>query len=176
MNCLFHYIRRAGPHAGPAPLLFFLCVFLLLLTPGFVVAQEQGTSAPQIADSILGVRIGAMLAEARAKLDPLGTHGGRDTREGGRKEAYALKETDYAHVALKTNRQGEVVWVSGFVRPDRELPFSAFGDLARAPGATDAEAIWNVETPGGGYRLVVKGQHGKARVVYLLSLATPPVQ
>ncbi len=173
MRHLLH-IRRAGPSCGPAPLPFLLCA-LLWLTPPFIVAREKETVA-RIADSVLGVKIGATLDEARAKLAPLGTHGGRDTREGGRKEAYALKETDYLHVAFKTNRRGEVVWVSGFVRPDREIPFSAFGDLSLAPGATDAEAIWNVGTPGGGYRLVVKGQNGKARVVYLLSLGTPPVQ
>ncbi len=173
MKHLLH-IRRAGPHAGPAPLPLFLCG-LLLLMPVFTVAQEEGTGA-RIADSVLGVRIGAPLDEARAKLDPLGTNGGRDTREGGRKEAYVLKETDYLHIAFKTNRQGEVVWISGFVRPGKEIPFSELGDLALAKDATDSQAIWNVQTAEGGYRLVAKGQNGRARVVYLLTLSTPPMQ
>jgi hypothetical protein len=36
--------------------------------------------------------------------------------------------------------------------------------------------MWNVATLARGYRLIAKGQSGKARVVYLLSLATAPVK
>ena len=66
-----------------------------------------------------------------------------------------------------------MVWVTGFVRPNEELPFSALGDTSLAVRATDSQAIWNVATPNGGYRLVAKGQNGRARVIYFLSLATP---
>ena len=50
------------------------------------------------------------------------------------------------------------------------------GNLSSAIGLTDSLAIWNIATSDGGYRLVAKGQNRKARVIYLLSLATPSVQ
>jgi hypothetical protein len=146
-------------------------MLIALLLPHIAVAQKRS----QVEDSILGVRIGATFNEARAQLDHIGTSAGRTTRDGGRKEAWNLRETDFSNIALKTDAKGNVVWVSGFLRPGREIPFDKLGELTLAKGATDSQAIWNVETPAGGYRLVAKGQNGKAGVVYLLSLATPPV-
>lgn len=170
---LLRLLRRAGPLTGPARFSFrglALSLPLLFLTLG------AGQKAPQsrATDSILGIRIGMSLEEVRAKLGPLGTAGGRATREGGRKEAWTLKRTDYSSIAFKTNPKGLVVWVTGFLRPGKEVPFSDLGDISRAFRATDSQAIWNVKTPDGGYRLVAKGQNGKARVTYLLSLAVPP--
>jgi hypothetical protein len=141
-----------------------------------VRATAQGGGA-KVLDSILGVRIGSSLEEAHAKLKGLGTVGGRATREGGRKEAWTLKGGEFTSVAYKTDASGRVVWLTGFVRPGREIPFSKLGDLARANGKDETEAAWTVESPGGGgYRLVAKGPGGRARVVYLLSLDAPPVR
>ena len=131
--------------------------------------QDAGT---RTIDSILGVGIGTSLEEARVKLGPLGTSGGRDTRDGGRKEQWNLKETEFSAIVYRTDAKGKVMWVSGFVRPGREIPFSKLGDPARAMGKSESEIAWNVETQAGGYRLVAKGPEGKARIVYLLSLAT----
>jgi hypothetical protein len=119
------------------------------------------------------------LEDARKKLEPLSIATDlRETDEGenerGTKRAWRMKGTDYTSVALKTNAKGRVVWVTGFVRPSKELLFSALGDTSLAVRATDSQAIWNVATPSGGYRLVAKGQNGKAGVIYLLSLATKP--
>jgi hypothetical protein len=147
--------------------------FVVIMTAVFLFAPaslSQGEAA-RIADSILGVKIGMSLTEARAKLEPLGTTGGRDTRDGGRKEQWNLKETEYSAIVYKTDAKGKVVWVTGFVRPGQEIPFAKLGDPERATGKNDSHISWNVETPAGGYRLVAKGPESKARVVYLLSLA-----
>jgi hypothetical protein len=169
LNSLFR-MNWASLSRGLAPLFFLTLVPLLLPHIGF--AQKR----PQVEDSILGVSIGSKFDEVRARLDHIGTSAGRTTRDGGRKEAWNLRETEFANIALKTDAKGNVVWVSGFLRPGKEIPFSRLGDLALAKGATESQAIWNVETPVGGYRLVAKGQSGKAGVVYLLSIATPPIQ
>lgn len=161
---------RAGFKVGPA----CLSALVILLLLGSAVAQKSKEA--RVINSILGVSIGSTLEETRAKLSPLGTGGGRDTRDGGRKEAWTLKGTDYATLAFKTDGKGKVVWVSAFARPGKEIPFSKLGDLSKAARAADSQAIWNVETPQGGYRLVAKGPNGKASVVYLLSLAFPEVQ
>jgi hypothetical protein len=121
--------------------------------------------------SILGVGIGATLEEARAALDPLGAVAGRETRSGGQKLAWTLEGSEFSSVALKTDRRGRVVWITGFVREGRSLPFTELGDLQTAHRASASQAIWNVPGPRGGYRLVAKGSEGLARVVYLLELA-----
>jgi hypothetical protein len=179
-SCL---IRQASSPAGLV-LPFFLC--LLFFASSMVLAQKG--KGKQVTNSILGVGIGASLVQAHAKLDRLSTHESRsmredetreeetEEREGGRKEAWTLKATDYTSVALQTDREGRVVWITGFLRPGKEIPFAKLGNLSSAIGLTDSRAIWTVATSDGGYRLVAKGQNGKARLIYLLSLATPPVQ
>jgi len=163
--------RKAGLRMRPACL--WSLVILLVLGPA---ALAQKSKDARVINSILGVSIGNTLEETRAKLTPLGTGGGRDTRDGGRKEAWTLKDTDYATLAFKTDRKVKVVWVSAFARPGKEVPFSRFGDLSKAARAADSQVIWNVGTPQGGYRLVAKGANGKASVVYLLSLTLPEMQ
>ena len=177
----FCLTQQAGSPAGPV-LPFFLC--LLFLASTMVLAQKG--DGKQVTNSILGVGIGASLDQAHAKLDRLSTREMRsmreareeeaEEREGGRKEAWTLKATDYTSVALQTDREGRVVWITGFLRPGKEIPFAKLGNLSSTIGLTDSLAIWNIATSDGGYRLVAKGQNRKASVIYLLSLATPPVQ
>jgi hypothetical protein len=165
-------IRRAGPLAGPAPSLATLLLALLLLLSPATAQQPR----ERVAASISGVNIGTNLDEAQPRLDRLGQSGGRATRDGGRKVAWQMKETEFSYLALRADKKGKIVWISGFLRPGKELPFSALGDLKLAQSMTASQAIWNVETPEGGYRLVAKGLNGKATVVYLLSLASPPIE
>lgn len=159
----------------------FVAAVSLILVGGFFMLARPATCGAQtggakVVDSILGIRIGSSLEEAHAKLKDLGTVGGRATREGGRKEAWTMKGGDFTSIAYKTDAAGRVVWLTGFVRPGKEIPFKQLGDLARATGKDANEAAWTVATPEGGYRLVAKGPNGKARVVYLLSLASPPIR
>jgi hypothetical protein len=149
-------------------------VLLMLLLTAAAAAQKSST--PTAIETLEGVGIGTTVDDARAKLSKLGTGDGRDTRDGGRKEAWTLRETDFASVAFKTNKAGRIVWVSAFVRPGREVSFSKLGDPAKATTLTKSQAIWNVSSPNGGYRLVAKGAEGKASVIYLLSLDFPEIQ
>ena len=146
-----------------------LLLLLLLAVPCF--AQKSST-----ASTLEGIGIGTTLQEARVVLTRIGSGGGRDTRDGGRKEAWTLKETDFASLAFKTNGKGKVVWISAFVRPGREIAFEKFGERSQATMLSESEAIWNVGSAQGGYRLVVKGDNGKASVAYLLSLARPEIK
>ena len=145
-------------------------LMLLLLT---ATAYAQETNA---INSLGGIGIGTSLDEARTILGRIGTGGGRDTREGGRKEAWTLNETEFTTIAFKTNRAGRIVWISAFVRAGKEVPFTKFGDPAKATSLSKSQAIWNVGNARGGYRLVAKGMEGKANVVYLLALDFPEMQ
>ena len=163
--------QKAGLRVRPACLYSLLVVLLAT----FAVPAQKSKETRAI-NSLLGVTIGSTLEEARSKLTPLGTGGGRDTRDGGRKEAWTLKGTDYANIAFKTDGKRRVVWVSAFVRPGKEIAFSKLGDLSKAAQAPGSQTVWNIETPQGGYRLVAKGANGKASVIYLLSLEFPKIQ
>jgi hypothetical protein len=144
-----------------------LLSLVLLVVP--VSAQKNAI------ETLNGIAIGTTLDDARSLLARIGAGGGRDTRDGGRKEAWTLKETDFATLAFKTNGAGHVVWISGFVRQAKEIPFERLGDLTKAETLTKSQVIWNVGNGRTGYRLVAKGAEGKASVVYLLSLDVPEI-
>lgn len=187
MNALGFQLSRTGSLRGPVRLFLLLLVFLAAS-----VGAAQKVERARVPDSILGVGIGSSLDQAHANLDRLRTRNARKAheesaaeeereeqeqqREGGRKEAWALRATNYATVALQADREGRVVWITGFVRPGKEISFARLGNLSAAAVATDKKAVWNVATPGGGYRVIAKGDNGKARVVSILSLASPPVE
>jgi len=159
-----------------------LLLALLFLTSSLLVAQQR--ARPRVIDSILGVGIGTSFDQAHAKLDHLRRSEKRDDteepeneeREGGHKEMWSLMATSFSSVALQTDREGRVVWITGFVRPAKAIPFATLGNISLATTVTDSRATWNVATPGGGYRLIARGKNGKALVISLLSLASPPVQ
>ena len=175
---LLSQTRRAGFLAWATPA--FLLV-ILFLPSSLLVAQQR--TRPRVIDSILGVGIGTSFEQAHAKLDhlregekPDAEEPENEEREGGLKEMWSLMATNYASVALQTDREGRVIWVTGFVRPGKAIPFAKLGNLSLATTVTQSRATWNVATPAGGYRLIARGQNGKALVISLLSLATPPVQ
>lgn len=141
----------------------------LTLLIAISVAQAGPTG---IQDNILGIKIGSTLAAARASLSPLGEGGGRDLRGNGRREAWNLAKTPFQTVTFQATGRGTIKWVSGYLRDGEEIPFESFGDLKTASSLSDDEAIWNVPTESGGYRLVAKGAHKRGKVVYLISTAT----
>ncbi len=146
-----------------------LAAAALALFAGGVAAEARGADTPAL-DAILGITLGEDLDEVRDKLAGKGLRGGRDTRSGGFKEGWKLDEGEYGYIAYKTDRSNRIKWISGFYPPGEGVPFAALGDLDKADRVTDNQVIWNVARADGGYRLVAKGQRGRASVVYLLSL------
>ena len=143
---------------------------MLLVLTATAYAQETA------AGSLNGIGIGTSLEDARSILGRIGTGAGRDTRDGGRKEAWTLKESDFVSIAFRSNGAGRIVWISAFVRPGKEVEFTTFGDPAKATSWSKSQAIWNVGNTRGGYRLVAKGMDERANVVYLLSLDFPEIK
>lgn len=133
-------------------------------------APGAGASGPQPLDAILGITVGMPATEAHARLAPLGETAGRETRSGGRKQGYLLRDSRYTWVAYKAGHSGKLKWVSANLRPGQEIAFADLGDLGQADSANDNQVIWNVRRGNSGYRLVAKGEQGKARLVYLLAL------
>jgi hypothetical protein len=183
MQSFGHQLWRISSLVGPVRLFLLPLVFL-----ASSVTSAQKIEPPRVPESILGVGIGSTLQDAHAKLDRLRTRNAREDSEeesgeeqeqkleGSRKEAWALRATNYATVAFKVDRNRRVVWITGFVRPGKEIPFAKLGNLSSATVVTNIRVVWNVATPSGGYRVIAKGQNGRAGVVSLLSLSTPPVE
>ena len=143
---------------------------MLLVLAATAFAQETAVN------SLDGIGIRTSLEDARSILGRIGSGGGRDTRDGGRKEAWTLKDSAYASIAFRSNGAGRIVWISAFVRPGKEVEFTPFGDPAKATSWSKSQAIWNVGNGRSGYRLVAKGMEGRASVVYLLSLDFPEIK
>lgn len=152
--------------------------FVLLLLSVALAAQggnaKDGRSS--VINSILGVRLGASLEETQELLKPLGTMGGRGTRDGGRKEAWTLKGTDFASITYQTTGKGRVKWVMAFLRPGKEIPFEKLGDLKFATLRNQTDVVWSFEDPQGNYRVAARGAEGRARVIYLMLVPSPPMQ
>jgi hypothetical protein len=150
-------------------------------------AAAQKIERVRVTDSILGVRPGSTLEEAREKLKRLvkpndageredEREGERESeREGGRKEAWMLKKTAFTSIAYQAGEDGRIRWVTGFVRAGHEIPFSKLGDLSHAAHKSEQAAVWNIQRPEGNIRLIAKGFGGKARVVQIFSLNAPSV-
>lgn len=89
----------------------------------------------------------------------------------GHQEAWTLRGTPYARVALAADDKGHVLWITGFVRPGQEMPFAQLGDTNLAAATSPSFAVWNVIIPHKLYRVVARGNRGKASVVSMLTLA-----
>lgn len=120
--------------------------------------------------SILGITLGMPLDAVRQTMAGRGEPGGRQTRSGGYKEGWKLANEEFAYIAYKTDRSNRVRWISGFYPQGESVPFAALGDLEQADRVTEHQVIWNIADSRGAFRLVGKGQGGRASVVYLLSL------
>lgn len=142
-----------------------------------VLAQKPDKKV--ISDSILGVKIGMTAEQADEALERVGANpageGVGESEEGETKEVWTIRGTAFSRVVLMRNKSGRVAWISGFVRPAKEIDFRDLGDLTAAARSDANQAVWNVTTADGGYRLVAKGREGKATIIYLLSLASAPI-
>jgi len=161
---------RIGFFAGPIQIAAAGAA-VLVLCGGETAPRLPGS----IQDELLGIRINSDLQSAERKLDALGSRQA-DTEEekesdSGRTLAWQLKRTSYQRIGIRANADGKILWLTGTVRRGSEIPFARLGDLSIARRATDAEAIWYVATPDGGYRLIARGKKGKASLVSLLSLS-----
>lgn len=174
---------RRGRQARVRAFARTLALAMLLLpaaAPALAGRAGQKPSAGKVVDAILGVRLGSSAEEAREKLKRYGRSGGAGDdeeeaeREGGRTEAWKLKRSEFSSIAFRADTEGRVQWVTGFVRRGREIPFAKLGDLSAVASMTEQQAVWNVQTTRGNYRLMAKGAEGKARVVHLLSLSGAP--
>jgi hypothetical protein len=127
---------------------------------------------------ILGVELGASLADAHEKLDGL-SDPARPPKlaKGGEGEVRALWQIEkgpFASVYVKANEKREIEEITGFVRPGEEIPFAQIGEVQKAPLQNDNAVVWDVIRPDRPrMRLVAEGSERKARVIKLFVVPRP---
>jgi hypothetical protein len=136
-----------------------LAVFL-----GVAAALEGRALREADVHSILGITVGMPLAEVRTRLGTIATVESRATREGGTKEVWRLGRTGFEWIALKTNGDGRVVWLTARRREGAEIPFDDFS-AERPSTDTGSVAIWYVSGKSGGIRVTARGRNRRAQVI-----------
>jgi len=145
--------------------------------PGPQAASSATTATIEASGDILGVRIGSSFEEARSKLDRFREPGSdtiRDKKDPEERKTYwKLAHPEYTWIMVRPNREGWIIQISAFLKPETPKPFEQIGDLKRAATNLENMAVWNIEQPNNlSYRLVAKGANGRATNIILI--ATSP--
>ena len=138
----------------------------------------------QVLTSILGIGLGDELDAAHQKLDKLtdpaqppkeeGGDAGEEgqEREEGHKVLWQLASTDYRAIFIIADDKERITAVTGFLRPDKALPFDKIGELAKAPILSQTSVAWDVVRPGQPHFRVVA--HGDRRQATQISIFVVP--
>jgi hypothetical protein len=140
-----------------------------LIMIGWLTMQTPAAAreAEVTSTAILGVEVGMTLADARDRLQPFGRSDARRVT-AGIKQVWKLDTTGFEWIALRTDADGRVVWITGHRRGGQELPFES---IAPAPlTANDSTAVWHVEGTYRGQRLTLSGAKRRAQVVTLMAV------
>ena len=138
--------------------------------PGF---KERLAAAKtvKVQTSILGLELNASLEEAHRKLDPLTDAAkpaieAKEDGEAGEREhkvVWPLAKSDFSSVFVKTDEERRITYITGFLRPGKEMSFNKIGEVAKAPIASEKSVAWDVVRPEGSLlRVVARGTNSKA--------------
>lgn len=129
----------------------------------------------KVTESILGLKLGSTLEQAHEKLDKLCDSAHRpkeekeeESEEGEQKVLWELARTDYSFVFIKANEKGKITYLSGFLRPGKEIPFARIGEPDKAPVRTPTTIAWDVlrqNQPH--FRVVATGKDARASSVMI---------
>jgi hypothetical protein len=130
----------------------------------------------KVTTSILGIELGSTLEQAHQKLDKLcdSAHRPKEEKEesegeqGERKILWELTRSDYAFVFVKADDKEKITYVSGFLRPGKEISFEKIGETKKAP-VQDANTIaWDVlRLKHPAFRVVASGSERKAKSIMI---------
>jgi hypothetical protein len=124
--------------------------------------------------SILGLELDTTLAAAHEKLDPLGNPSrpaieateGAEHEEDERKVLWELAKSDFKSVLVKTDEKDRIIYIAGFLRPGKEVPFDKIGETKRAPILNDRFVAWDVVRPNKPLiRVAARGENRKAGLI-----------
>ena len=100
-------------------------ICFLTLSFSLVSSAALAQAPPEVtANAILGIEIGMPIERVREIVADFGTPDSRPTRDGGTKEVWRLTRTGFAWLAMKANRDGRLVWLTGHRRSGQEVPLT----------------------------------------------------
>ena len=138
----------------------------------------------QVKTSILGLELNSSLEEAHRKLDSLGDLSKPSIEaaeeaehyEKERKVLWQLAKSDFSSVLVKTDEKERIIYIAGFLRPGKEVPFTQVGQTEKAPILTDRTVAWDVVRPGQPLvRVVARGEKRKANSIIVFVVKKPPI-
>jgi hypothetical protein len=137
----------------------------------------------KVQTAILGIELDSTLESAHSKLDSLGQPSARrldgaDEAAGRTEEehkvSWQLAKTDYASIFVKADEKERIIYIAGYLRPGKELPFDRIGQLEKAPVLTDRVVAWDVVRPNRPLiRVVARGSERKANSITMFIVKRP---
>ena len=89
-------------------------------------------------------------------------------QEEGHKVLWQLAGTDYSALYVTADNQEHIDSITGFLRPEKQIPFAAIGEVSKAPAKDDRTVVWDVLRPDQPlFRVVASGSNGKASSIRL---------
>jgi hypothetical protein len=165
-------LDKAGAEPSPSP----------LSSPPLAPFKERLAVARsvKVETNILGLEPGATLAEAHEKLDSLGkpvtaAKESAGHEEDERKVLWEVAKSDFKSVLVKLDEQERIIYIAGFVRAGKEVPFDQIGETKKAPISNDRLVAWDVVRPGQPLiRVVARGEKRKASLITIFVVKRPP--
>lgn len=153
-------------------------------TPKLAPFEQRLAAAKsvRVQTSILGVEIDSTLEAAHARLDPLSEPAKPPLREAedgelGEKQQkvlWQLAKSDFSSVYVKTDDKERVIYVTGFLRPGKELPFEKIGQVEKAPMLTETAVAWDTVKPKRPLiRVVARGTNRRASSITIFVVKRP---
>ena len=91
-----------------------------------------------------------------------------EEQEEGHKVLWQLAGTDYSAVYITADDKEHIDSITGFLRPEKQMPFAEVGELSKAPVKDDRSVVWDVLRPDQPlFRVVASGDNGKAGSIRL---------
>jgi hypothetical protein len=76
---------------------------------------------------------------------------------------------------VKLDAQERIIYIAGFVRAGKEVPFDQLGETKKAPISNDRLVAWDVVRPGQPLiRVVARGEKRKASLITIFVVKRPP--
>jgi putative alpha-1,2-mannosidase len=137
----------------------------------------------KVKTSLLGIELGSSLERAHEKLDHLcdAAHRPKEEKEeegeGEHKVLWEMANGDYAFVFVKADDKERITYLSGFLRPGKEIPFDKIGETKKAPVQDSNTIAWDVARPKHPlFRVVAAGAERKANNIMIFLVKRPSLK
>ncbi len=158
-------------------------------TPKLATFKERLAAAEsvKVQTDLLGLEMGTSVAAAHEKLDPLSDpekpfveEGGRDkdgTAKQGKEQrrvVWQLAKSDFSSIYVKADKTDRITYISGILRPGKEIPFAKIGQVEKAPISSVKNVAWDVARPKKPLiRVVARGEERKASSITIFVVERP---